>query len=140
MKLPALESPTIPSIADDFPPAVEHSCSNKSRYQSEGIHAVVNSMDQAHHADSGRGDWASLDRLVAAHLNGLSDSSKQLSCFDDPTSFMYFQSSRLLPAFQDYNNNNNIGGNGGSSSGDGDLWGMASSGSDHISHVPHASI
>ena len=140
MKLPALESSTIPSsMADEYSPAVEHSCSNKSGYQSEGIHAVVNNMDQTYnHADSGLGDWAALDRLVASHLNGQSDASKQLSCFDDPTPFMYCQSSRSLPASQDYNNNNISGNN--DNSGDGDLWSLASSGSDHVSHVSHASI
>ena len=67
LELPALENPT---MADEF------------SLSSEGIHAVVNNMDQAYnHADLGLGDWVALDRLEASHLDGQSDASKQLSCF-----------------------------------------------------------
>nr|XP_010940850.1 NAC domain-containing protein 43 [Elaeis guineensis] len=128
MKLPALESPTInPSLSNEYhPPPSDHPCGNQMGYTLESIHAVVN-MDSAYHAEAGINDWAALDRLVASHLNGQSEASKQLACFDDP-SFNYCSTAKLPNNSQDYNH----GGGGG----DEDLWSFTrSASSDHISHV-----
>ncbi|XP_020595952.1 NAC domain-containing protein 43-like [Phalaenopsis equestris] len=128
MKLPALESPTTltPISAADYPSLLcaEHSCNS---YHAE----VVNLEPSSYNHDPGFNDWATLDRLVASHLNG-----------DDVNAFSFCPSAsaRLLNGgFQDYQPNQSGGGEG-----EGDLWSFtqsaASSASDHVSHVSHASI
>ncbi|CBI38705.3 unnamed protein product, partial [Vitis vinifera] len=78
MKLPTLESP--------------NSTSSQNCYQP--IHVQMIPENEAapitphpvYHLDTGlNDDWAALDRLVASHLNGQTDTSKQLACFNDPS-------------------------------------------------------
>ncbi|KAG0456934.1 hypothetical protein HPP92_022091 [Vanilla planifolia] len=101
-KLPALESPTtLPCLP------------------SGNIHNV----DE----ETGLGDWAALDRLVASHLNG-----------DDVNPFPFGSSAgRLLSS--DFQQQNTGGGEG-----EGDLWSFTrsatSSASDNICHASHASM
>ncbi|XP_020114649.1 NAC domain-containing protein 43-like [Ananas comosus] len=116
MKLPALESPS--SLTP--PPPIQ-----------ETVQVVERNMNQHYYAaERGMTDWAVLDRLVASHLNGQSEVSKQLACFeDDPAGFAFCSSTKLLGSSQDYQQDNG---------GDGDLWSLtrsASSAPDSISHV-----
>uniref|UniRef100_A0A0A9CLE7 NAC domain-containing protein n=1 Tax=Arundo donax TaxID=35708 RepID=A0A0A9CLE7_ARUDO len=60
---------------------------------------------------SGIADWDTLDRLAAYELNGLSDVSKNMAFFDEPTSAAAFSSSSHAAA----------------GAGDGDLWSLARS-------------
>ncbi|KAK8964082.1 NAC domain-containing protein 43 [Platanthera guangdongensis] len=111
MKLPALESPTI------LPLISTRDCNS---YHD----ALVISMDSSsYQPDPGLGDWASLDRLIASHLNG-----------DDISPFTFCSSTRdRFP-----------GGDSGGGNDEGDLWSIAqsaaSSASDHVSQGSHASI
>ncbi|PKA65776.1 NAC domain-containing protein 43 [Apostasia shenzhenica] len=107
MKLPALESPTLPVNI----PAENYSCSS---YHAE-VSNVESSADHRQEA-AGLSDWAAVDRLVACHLNG-----------DDVNAFGFCTSAGTSA--------------GAAGEVDGDLWSLAAStASDSISHVSHASI
>ncbi|KAK9122289.1 hypothetical protein Syun_019906 [Stephania yunnanensis] len=77
MPLPPLESPTLPSLPNDF--------TNSTDDHQDSI-SGGNHLNPVYHVDqTGMShDWATLDRLVATHLNGQSESSKQMACFNDP--------------------------------------------------------
>ncbi|KAK9145802.1 hypothetical protein Sjap_005705 [Stephania japonica] len=78
MPLPPLESPTLPSLPNDF-------ANLSSTDDHQDSISVGNHLNPVYHADqTGMSDWATLDRLVATHLNGQSEPSKQLACFNDP--------------------------------------------------------
>ncbi|KAF9600811.1 hypothetical protein IFM89_012550 [Coptis chinensis] len=88
MQLPALESP----------PLLDHACSSQACYHPIEAQMMRNSetsltnqggsisnLNPVYHTGQGLSDWATLDQLVASHLNGQTDTSKQLSCFSDPS-------------------------------------------------------
>ncbi|XP_072967642.1 NAC domain-containing protein 43-like [Typha angustifolia] len=121
MKLPALESPTMYSLA-----AGDHDYGSQPSYMHQDTTYAHLNNNQPYHAEPEITDWAALDRLVASHLNGHSDSPKQLSCFDE-TSFAFSNT-------QDFHHINGGSGGGGVCC-DGDLWSFtrsASSASDHM--------
>lgn len=75
MKLPSLESPNSNSCTQNcYQPMMtdnnEGSITNNSVYQN---------VDSS----SGLTNWAALDRLVASQLNGQTETSRQLACFND---------------------------------------------------------
>ncbi|GMI96274.1 NAC SECONDARY WALL THICKENING PROMOTING FACTOR1, Arabidopsis NAC domain containing protein 43 [Hibiscus trionum] len=85
--MPGLESPTIPSIPINSP-----------LFDMLIAGTEPNSIDQGnndgacdHHQQNGSenvvgiNDWVSLDRFVATQLNGQAGTSKQTSCFSDPS-------------------------------------------------------
>nr|UBT01659.1 NAC transcription factor 55 [Litchi chinensis] len=63
MKLPSLESPNSSNSHNCYKPMIGDS----------GL------------TDPGLTNWAALDRLVASQLNGQTETSRQLACFNDPT-------------------------------------------------------
>ncbi|XP_073011471.1 NAC domain-containing protein 43-like [Typha latifolia] len=120
LKLPGLESPSIATAYTPLP-QTDDGCSNQTSFLQETIHAVID-MDEDYNAKAGIANWVTLDRLVASHLNGQSEASKQLASFEDPC--FAFGSS------QDLNHDNGRG--------NGDLWSFAmsaSSASDALSNV-----
>ncbi|OVA04719.1 NAC domain [Macleaya cordata] len=97
-QLPALESPTLPSlhhnnnctrILDHHQPLIDahhHNDSSSSIYETSLTNQVNNGNlhDPAPPVyEQGLNDWAALDRLVASHLNGQVETSKQFACFND---------------------------------------------------------
>ncbi|CAL9748907.1 unnamed protein product [Musa acuminata subsp. burmannicoides] len=127
MKLPGLQSPSVPSLPDTFP--LDHSCDNQTSYGSSAVLHAGASSGNGYCADPSVGDWAAFDRLLASQLNGPFEEPKPLPCCDDPC-FTFHSSAG-------YHHGGGGGGAGGGS-GDGDLWSMTrttSSQSDRISHV-----
>lgn len=63
----------LPALSDDvqFTPSIAQKKGDSS------------SPNQANHQEPPLGDWATVDRLVASHLNGQSDSFKQLDFFNN---------------------------------------------------------
>lgn len=76
LKLPSLESPNSTSSGQNcaYPPSTVTDVGDPSN-MAYPIH-----MDQ-----SSLTNWVALDRLVASQLNGQTEASRQLSCFNDPT-------------------------------------------------------
>lgn len=78
MKLPSLESPndsTSSSQACYVQLLMDDNGASFSNQVGDDPISVYHSVS----------DWADLDRLVASHLNGPTETSKQLACFSDPT-------------------------------------------------------
>ncbi|XWS76815.1 hypothetical protein CRYUN_Cryun01aG0209800 [Craigia yunnanensis] len=78
MKLPSLESPNSNSSQNCYQPMMtdnEGSITNQ-------VSGIPNSV---YHNDSRLTNWAALDRLVASQLNGQTETSRQLACFNDHT-------------------------------------------------------
>ncbi|RZS19714.1 hypothetical protein BHM03_00052150 [Ensete ventricosum] len=127
MKLPGLQSPTVPSLPDTFP--LDHSCEdNQTSYGSSAVVHAGASSGNGYCGDPAVGDWAAFDRLLASQLNGPFEEPKPLPCCDDDPCFTFHSSAGY----------HHGGGGGGGGGGDGDLWSMTrttSSQSDRISHV-----
>ncbi|MBA0592490.1 hypothetical protein Gorai_009471 [Gossypium raimondii] len=73
-KLPSLDSP--------------NSASSYQPIMTENEGSIINSVsggdfNSVYNNDSGLTNWAALDRLVASHLNGQTETSRQLACFND---------------------------------------------------------
>lgn len=77
MKLPTLDSP--------------NSTSSRNCYQPIHVQMIPENEAAPTTAFHLNDDWAAIDRLVASHLNGQAETSKQLACFNDPS--MRFPSS-----------------------------------------------
>ncbi|KAK6260490.1 hypothetical protein SCA6_014964 [Theobroma cacao] len=76
MKLPSLESPNSTSSQNCYQPMMtgnEGSITNQ----------LSGDPNSVYHNDSGLTNWAALDRLVASQLNGQTETSRQLACFND---------------------------------------------------------
>ncbi|XP_021280279.1 NAC domain-containing protein 43-like [Herrania umbratica] len=76
MKLPSLESPNSTSSQNCYQPMItgnEGSITNQ----------LSGDPNSVYHNDSGLTNWAALDRLVASQLNGQTETSRQLACFND---------------------------------------------------------
>lgn len=102
MKLPSLESPKSTSMEsqhnnngdknDGYHPIipVEMGTDNEGSFATHQhqVSGADPSMVHALEVGSGGGgltNWAALDRLVASQLNGQTEASRQLACFNDPT-------------------------------------------------------
>ncbi|KAK8479280.1 hypothetical protein V6N13_060324 [Hibiscus sabdariffa] len=85
--MPGLESPTIPSIPINSP--LFDMLIAGTETTSVGLANNDGSCDHRQQNGSknvvGINDWVSLDRFVASQLNGQAETSKQASCFTDPT-------------------------------------------------------
>lgn len=78
MKLPSLESPNDSTSSSQ-------ACYVQLLMDDNGAsfpNQVGHDPNSVYHSVS---DWADLDRLVASHLNGPTETSKQLACLSDPT-------------------------------------------------------
>ncbi|KAI4328975.1 hypothetical protein L6164_021285 [Bauhinia variegata] len=97
MKLPSLESPKSTSLENgagggyqpiipDMVTVTDNEGSFSTHQESGGD---PNNMLHHHQMESsssnGLTNWAALDRLVASQLNGQTEASRQLACFNDPT-------------------------------------------------------
>lgn len=146
MKLPSLESPNSTSSQCYY----QHNIHPEMIIENEGSsvtnpNSVYNQMDSA-----ALTNWAALDRLVASQLNGQTEASRQLACFNDPTNTMPYcstdhdlqfstlrssssSSNRSYHPTQDYNSEI-------------DLWSFArssssfSSSDDPLCHVSNAPV
>lgn len=126
-RLPALQSPST-IFSNVCPPQLDRSSYNDPL--SDGVQLESHAdpyQQQLQQADPNLHDWATLDQLVASHLNGQLDVSKQLLCFDDVNNcYEAFCSSTADKMSshppEDYNH-------GGGDTGDMDLWGAFTSGS-----------
>ncbi|MED6176998.1 hypothetical protein PIB30_093560 [Stylosanthes scabra] len=106
LKLPSLESPKSTSMDHNNDDSHENNNNNNGYHpiipvemvtENEGSFTCENpNMFHHHHSsmvsggggnDGGSGltNWVALDRLVASQLNGQTEASRQLSCFNDPT-------------------------------------------------------
>ncbi|KAI4355304.1 hypothetical protein L6164_004091 [Bauhinia variegata] len=94
MKLPSLESPKSTSLENGggyqaiIPDmvAVTDNEGSFSTHQVNGGDPMVHHHHQMESSSSnGLNNWAALDRLVASQLNGQTEASRQLACFNDPT-------------------------------------------------------
>ncbi|KAK3031083.1 hypothetical protein RJ639_036823 [Escallonia herrerae] len=75
MNLPSLESPNSTS---------SHACYHPIQVQMPIENEVIaNNPNLDYHSETSLGNWAALDRLVASHLNGQNDASKQLVGFNN---------------------------------------------------------
>ncbi|XWS31983.1 hypothetical protein CRYUN_Cryun23aG0121500 [Craigia yunnanensis] len=140
MKLPSLESPNSTSSQNCYQPIMtdnEGSITNQ----------VSGDPNLVYHNDAGITNWAALDRLVASQLNGQTETSRQLACFNDhimaycsPSTDHHdlqlpalrsssISSNRSYHGTQDYNSEI-------------DLWSFtrSSSSSDPLCHVVNASV
>ncbi|XP_077246191.1 NAC (No Apical Meristem) domain transcriptional regulator superfamily protein [Tasmannia lanceolata] len=142
MQLPPLESPTLPSLHNDSNSQTCYTPVNIQIIQ-DGETSDANhiNLNPVYNPEQGLSDWTVLDRLVASHLNGQAETSKQLACFNDPNlTFCSIPENELpLPhhlrstnrfSSQDYNN-------------DMDLWSFtrsSSSSSDPLCHVSKPSM
>ncbi|GMI98489.1 NAC SECONDARY WALL THICKENING PROMOTING FACTOR1, Arabidopsis NAC domain containing protein 43 [Hibiscus trionum] len=123
MKLPSLDSPNSRSSQNCYQPMM---VDNQVSGGGDPNSVYIN--------DSRLTNWAALDRLVASQLNGQTETSRQLACFDDTTSLAYSNSGTdhhhdlQLPAVR-YNSEI-------------DLWSFtrSSSSSDPLCHVVNASV
>ncbi|XP_075669195.1 NAC domain-containing protein 43 [Castanea sativa] len=146
MKLPSLESPNSTSSQCYY----QHNIHPEMIIENEGSsvtnpNSVYNQMDSA-----ALTNWAALDRLVASQLNGQTEASRQLACFNEPTNTMPYcstdhdlqfstlrssssSSNRSYHPTQDYNSEI-------------DLWSFArssssfSSSDDPLCHVSNAPV
>ncbi|CAL9112637.1 unnamed protein product [Musa textilis] len=127
MKLPAPGSPTIKPLPNSFP--LDHSCADQTRC---GKSATVD-MGSAHRAETGSGDWAAFDRLLASQLNGPSEGPKPL---DDDSGVGFHSSARAVHADDDdddYDDDDQHGG-------DGDLWSLTRTSLSLSDRISHASL
>ncbi|XP_058763080.1 NAC domain-containing protein 43-like [Vicia villosa] len=105
MKLPSLESPKSTSMENnennnegyhaiiqvDVANENEGSFTNHHHHQHHNnmvnnpLEASSSSMVIASCGDGGLTNWVAFDRLVASQLNGQTETSRQLACFNDPT-------------------------------------------------------
>ncbi|KAK8702376.1 hypothetical protein V6N13_020732 [Hibiscus sabdariffa] len=127
IKLPSLDSPNSTSSQNCYQPMVmdnEGSITNQVRGDPNSVYRNESRLT----------NWAALDRLVASQLNGQTETSRQLACFND-TSVAYSnpstdhqQQDLQLPGVR-YNSEI-------------DLWGFtrSSSSSDPLCHVVNASV
>ncbi|RWW05145.1 hypothetical protein GW17_00031598 [Ensete ventricosum] len=132
MKLPAPGSPTITPLPNSFP--LDHSCDDQTSY---GMSAAVD-MGSAHRAETGSGDWAAFDRLLASQLNGPSEGPKPLDD-DDDSGVGFHSSARVVHAADDddydddYDDDDQHGG-------DGDLWSLTRTSLSLSDRISHASL
>ncbi|KAH1081084.1 hypothetical protein J1N35_020845 [Gossypium stocksii] len=133
MKLPSLESPNSTSSQNCYQPMM---------VDNEG--SITNQVSGD--PNSRLTNWAALDRLVASQLNGQTETSRQLACFNDHSISMGYSNpsadhhhhdlqspalryNRSYNGAQDYNSEM-------------DLWSLtrSSSSSDPLCHVVNASV
>ncbi|GMI66732.1 NAC SECONDARY WALL THICKENING PROMOTING FACTOR1, Arabidopsis NAC domain containing protein 43 [Hibiscus trionum] len=123
IKLPSLESPNSTSSQNCYQPVVmdnEGSITNQ----------VTGDPNSVYRNESRITNWAALDRLVASQLNGQTETSRQLACFNDTT--MAYSNSGTDHQQHDLPYNSEI-----------ELWGFtrsSSSSSDPLCHVVNASV
>ncbi|CAN6710698.1 unnamed protein product [Malus baccata var. baccata] len=85
LKLPTLDSPNSTSSQDCCQPNIHEGMmvtENNNNPVSPFTDHHQNMDYHAHHMDSGLTNWAALDRLVASQLNGQTETSRQLACFN----------------------------------------------------------
>uniref|UniRef100_A0A2N9IQC3 NAC domain-containing protein n=1 Tax=Fagus sylvatica TaxID=28930 RepID=A0A2N9IQC3_FAGSY len=156
MKLPSLESPNSTSSQSYYQQInnpemiIDNEGSSSVSVQVSIAATDPNSVYQMDSA-AALTNWAALDRLVASQLNGQTEASRQLACFNDPTmpycttdhdlQFSTLRSSSSSSnnrsyhqTQQDYNTSSEI-----------DLWSFARSSSsfsssDPLCHVPNAPV
>ena len=78
MKLPSLESPNSTSSQNCYQPMMTDN-------EGSTTNQVSGDPNSVYHNDSGLTNWAALDRLVASQLNGQTETSRQLACFNEQT-------------------------------------------------------
>ncbi|XWS46297.1 hypothetical protein CRYUN_Cryun14cG0053600 [Craigia yunnanensis] len=77
-KLPSLESPNSTSSQNCYQPMMTDN-------EGSTTNQVSGDPNSVYYNDSGLTNWAALDRLVASQLNGQTEISRQLACFNEQT-------------------------------------------------------
>lgn len=100
MKLPNLESPKSTSMESQqnnnennngYHPIIQEEMRTENEGSFNDHHNMVNvnpleaSSSSISSMGGGLTNWVALDRLVASQLNGQTEASRQLACFNDPT-------------------------------------------------------
>ncbi|XVF72947.1 hypothetical protein PTKIN_Ptkin12aG0161400 [Pterospermum kingtungense] len=147
MKLPSLESPNSNSSQNCYQPMMTDNEGSITNQVSTG------DPNSVYQNDSGLTNWAALDRLVASQLNGQTETSRQLACFND-NNMPYCTSSTddhhglQLPALRSssISSNGSYHGNTHDYNSEIDLWSftrsssLSLSSSDPLCHVVNASV
>ncbi|XP_040998279.1 NAC domain-containing protein 43-like [Juglans microcarpa x Juglans regia] len=164
MKLPSLESPNSNSTDQNhnYQLPISPEINNITENDDQGI-VVTNHLQvsaSTEHPNSGYHlvnsaaltNWAALDRLVASQLNGqVTEGSRQLSCFHDPTNMAYCIDTNLqfstLRSSSSSSNRSSYHPNSGQdyNNSEIDLWSFAQSSSsfsssDSLCHVPNVQV
>ncbi|XP_068651125.1 NAC domain-containing protein 43-like [Aristolochia californica] len=136
MQLLPQESPTtLPSTQSCYTPDVQIMADTDGSITTHGDPG----LNPLFHMETGHlSDWNTLDRLVASHLNGQSETSKQLSGFNDPSLFFcsVSDSDLPLPSHLRSSNRSFAGSHDNSSNNDMDLWSFARSAYSSTDHFP----
>ncbi|TQE06288.1 hypothetical protein C1H46_008137 [Malus baccata] len=103
LKLPTIDSPNSTSSQDCYQPNIHEGMmvtENNNNPVSPFTDHHKNMDYHAHRMDSGITNWAALDRLVASQLNGQTETSRQLTCFNitDPYDNDDHDHERQLPS------------------------------------------
>nr|WGW06091.1 NAC transcription factor [Liriodendron chinense x Liriodendron tulipifera] len=141
MQLPPLESPTLPALPNDCP-RFNYNCSSQTFYTPIDVHeisaaatadaeaSITNqgpaNSNPVYQAKPDLSDWATLDRLIASHLNNPNLTFCSISDQDLPSPPHVPSSNRSFGTTQDYNNDDDDGA---------DLWSFARSSSSTSDHV-----
>ncbi|KAK8693667.1 hypothetical protein V6N13_071240 [Hibiscus sabdariffa] len=129
IKLPSLDSPNSTSSQNCYQPMV---MDNEGSIRNQ----VSGDPNSVYRKESRLTNWAALDRLVASQLNGQTETSRQLACFND-TSVAYSNPST------DHQQQHDLQLPGVRYNSEIDLWGFtrsSSSSSDPLCHVVNASV
>lgn len=92
LKLPSLRSPNSSGSQNNYhhypmPMVTEIGGSVSNQVSSSNLNNSVYHTETE--SSSGLTSWAALDRLVASQLNGQTETSRQLACFNEPTMAPY---------------------------------------------------
>ncbi|XXG61293.1 hypothetical protein AAC387_Pa04g2988 [Persea americana] len=82
MQLPPLKSPSLPDYQRPDQSPTAQTCYTPVYMQDVAHQSAIN-INPIYTAESGISDWATLDQLLASHLNGQGETSKLLACFND---------------------------------------------------------
>ncbi|KAL4362653.1 hypothetical protein GQ457_04G030270 [Hibiscus cannabinus] len=130
IKLPSLDSPNSTSSQNCYQPMV---MDNEGSIRNQ----VSGDPNSVYRNESRLTNWAALDRLVASQLNGQTETSRQLACFND-TSVAYCSNPST-----DHQQQHDVQVPGVRYNSEIDLWGFtrsSSSSSDPLCHVVNASV
>ncbi|XP_068634913.1 NAC domain-containing protein 43-like [Aristolochia californica] len=134
MQLPPLESPTtLPSTQSCYTPDVQIMADTDGSITTHGGPGL-NPLFQS---ETGHlSDWATLDRLVASHLNGQAETPKRLACFSDPSLCFCSDSDLPFPPHLRSSSRSFTSSHDNSSNNDMDLWTFARSASSSSDRFP----
>ncbi|XVF33087.1 hypothetical protein REPUB_Repub17cG0138000 [Reevesia pubescens] len=144
MKLPSLESPNSTGSQNCYQAMITDNEGSMTNQVSGDPNSSV------YQNESGLSNWAALDRLVASQLNGQTETSRQLACFNDHT-MAYCSPSTTdqhdlqLPALR-FSNRSNYQGTQDRYNSEIDLWSFTRSSSSSLSssdplcHMVNASL